>query len=145
MNIFHFLLILLFSSVSFISKANDVAFLKDLIVSNGWSQALPAVAKNGVSYLTIENVSNLDMQLISVESSIAERVEIHEHRHIDGVMKMRKVEFVDIKTNSIAVFEPGGLHIMLIGLKQPLTADLTFPLSLKFKNAGELVITIKVH
>ncbi len=143
---FRLLIVFLFSIFPMVVDAtNESVGLDGLVVSTSWSQALPAVAKNGVAYLIIKNNSTRQDKLISASSPIAERVEIHSHQHIDGVMRMRKVEHVDLAQGTATIFEPGGLHVMLIGLKEPLKKDLIFPLSLIFMNAGELVTNVTVR
>ena len=146
MNFIRLLRVFLFLFVPVTADAaNESVGLDKLLVSKSWSQALPAVAKNGVAYLTIENNSTRQDKLISATSPIAERVEIHSHQHVDGVMKMRKVEYVEVGKGETTIFEPGGLHVMLIGLKEPLKKGLIFPVSLIFIKAGELVTYVTVH
>ena len=146
MNSIRILIAFLFPFLPLIADAaNETVGLDGLLVSKSWSQALPAVAKNGVAYLTIENNSTRQDKLISASSPIAERVEIHSHQHVDGVMKMRKVEHVDLAQDTTTIFEPGGLHVMLIGLKEPLKKDLIFPVSLLFMHASEQVTYVTVR
>jgi copper(I)-binding protein len=57
---------------------------------------------------------------------------------------MRRVDGVDIPAGQPAVFEPGGMHIMLIGLKAPLKTDEVFALTLKFEKADDLTVEVMV-
>jgi periplasmic copper chaperone A len=61
------------------------------------------------------------------------------------VMKMRAIEAVDVPAHGEAVLEPGGLHIMLIGLKAPLEEGKSFALTLEFENAGELEVMTTIE
>ena len=60
-------------------------------------------------------------------------------------MKMRPIKAIEVNPGEPAVLKPGGLHIMLIGLKKPLVADQTFPLRLRFEKAGEIPVEVKVR
>jgi copper(I)-binding protein len=77
---------------------------------------------------------------------VAERAEIHEHRMDHGVMRMRQVTGgVEVVASKKIVFEPGGLHVMLIGLKHPLKEGESFPLTLRFQKAGVEQVTVAVQ
>lgn len=105
-------------------------------VSKPWSRATPGGATVGVAYGVIENKGKDADKLVSAQSPVAETVEIHTHTHEDGVMKMRKVDGVDVAAGATVTLAPGGLHIMLIGLKAPLKAGETVPLVWNFEKAG---------
>jgi copper(I)-binding protein len=60
-------------------------------------------------------------------------------------MKMRPIEAIEVNLGEPTVLRPGGLHIMLIGLKKPLVAGQTFPLRLRFEKAGELPVEVTVR
>ena len=116
----------------------------DLSVERPWARALPPVAPNGAAYLRIENAGNAADRIVSASSPIAGRVELHAHETDGGVMKMRHVHSVEVPAQGAVSFEPGGLHVMLIGLKEPLVAGGSFPLTLGFQNAGELEVTVEI-
>ena len=118
--------------------------LGDLSVERPWARALPPVAPNGAAYLRIENAGNAADRIVSASSPIAGRVELHAHETDGGVMKMRHVHSVEVPAQGAVSFEPGGLHVMLIGLKEPLVAGGSFPLTLGFQNAGELEVTVEI-
>jgi periplasmic copper chaperone A len=61
------------------------------------------------------------------------------------VMKMRPISGVDIPAHKPVMLAPGGMHIMLIGLKSPLKAGQSFPLTLTFAKAGERTIDVAVE
>ncbi len=95
----------------------------------------------GVVYLTLVNDSQTPDRLIALESDIARSVEIHEIKPVDGRAVMRKVEGgLEVPARGSVVFQPGGAHIMLIGLKSNLEPGDRFNLSLKFEKAGTLVV-----
>ena len=69
------------------------------------------------AFLTLKNSGKESCTLISAKSTFAEKIEFHTHQHVDGMMKMRPVESVKVASNSTLKFKPGGLHLMLFGVK----------------------------
>lgn len=113
--------------------------------TNVWARATPPGAKNGAVYLTLTNDTAKADRLIDAASDVAERVEIHTHLMENGVMRMRRVEGgVDVEPGTPVVFQPGGLHIMLIGLRKPLVPGDTFELVLTYRDAGQVRVTAEV-
>jgi copper(I)-binding protein len=76
---------------------------------------------------------------------VAEVVELHTHVMDGTIMRMRKVDAIDVTGGSTTELKPGGLHVMLIGLKAPLKAGEKFPLTLKFERAGEVKLDVEVR
>lgn len=108
----------------------------------GWARA--TVGKNGAAYIDLKNTADAGDKLVAVESSVAKRAALHTHMMADGVMKMRPVDDVPLPAGESVVLEPGGLHIMLMGLKAPLKEGTSFPLFLTFEKAGTVGINVKV-
>jgi copper(I)-binding protein len=57
---------------------------------------------------------------------------------------MREVHSVDLKPGAKIIFKPGEMHMMIVGLKQPLTEGQTFPLTLRFERAGDIRVTVSI-
>lgn len=124
-----------------VAQAKDVQ-VGNLVFETPWSRATPGGAKLGVGYLAIVNIGNKADRLLSATSPIAERVEIHLTSMDGGIMKMRKLEDgIEIKAQEVTELKPGGLHLMLIGLKQTIVKGAKFPVRLTFKGAGEIELT----
>ena len=115
----------------------------DLIIESSWARALPPVVPNGAAYLTITNNGQQDT-LLKVSSSIAANSMVHESYTTDNQIAMRHINKVVIGKGQHVEFKPGGYHIMLMGLKQPLSLDTQFTLTLTFENAGEVNINVPV-
>ncbi|MFT5603097.1 MAG: copper(I)-binding protein [Paracoccaceae bacterium] len=94
--------------------------LAALEFSDGFVRGLPPGQKNTAAFFTLENMTATPWTIVRVASPAAERVEMHQHKHRDGMMGMRELERLAVEPNSSVEFAPGGLHLMLIGLKQPL-------------------------
>jgi periplasmic copper chaperone A len=113
-------------------------------VRDAWSRSTPPGIEVGVAYLVIRNNGGPD-RLIGASSPIAKHTELHISKMEDGVMKMLPLGAVNIEPGTQTAFAPGGRHVMLIGLKQPLKDGDTFPLTLTFEHAGRLRTMVHVY
>jgi len=113
-----------------------------LQVKDAWAR--PGLADgNSAAFFIIDNPS-ADDTLLSVSSDVAGAVEMHQTTMEDGVMHMNQQENVPIPKGK-TTFEPGGLHVMLIGLKNDLTVGDSFDIILSFEAAGKQVLTVTVQ
>jgi copper(I)-binding protein len=128
--------ILRLGAISLVVTVASVAALAQTTVSvdKPWSRAQMA-GRNGVVYLTLTGKDGGD-RLIAASSPIASRVELHETVMDEGVMKMREVKDLPIPAGGTAALQPGGLHLMLMNLKQPLKEGETVSVTLVFEKAG---------
>jgi copper(I)-binding protein len=97
----------------------------------------------GGAYLRLDNRGPAD-RLVAVKSDIARSVELHEMKMEGDVMRMRQLEAIDVPANQATVLKPGGLHLMLMGLKAPLKQGQRFAMTLKFEKAGEVKVEVPV-
>lgn len=119
--------------------------LAEIKIEQAWARANPPVVNNSAAYMTLVNDGQEEDRLLGVGGAIAERVELHAHLMENGMMAMRPVAAIEVTPGTPTVLEPGGLHIMLIGLKQPLKPGQTFPLTLDFHKAGQVEVTVTVR
>ena len=77
-------------------------------VAHPWARATPGGATNGVAYLEIKTADGVSDRLIGASSPVAGRAEIHTHLMDGDVMRMRRVEAVDLKSGQSIVFGPHG-------------------------------------
>jgi hypothetical protein len=116
---------------------------KTLQVADAWARPGQA-GGNSAIYLVINNpLANADT-LLSASTAVAETVELHISKMEDGMMVMEQQENVPIAAKSKVTFEPGGLHVMLIGLKNDLKAGDSFQATLRFEQAGDLSVDVTV-
>jgi hypothetical protein len=100
---------------------------------------------NGAVYMHLMNHEDTADALISAESDVAESVEIHETTIDENdVMKMQQIEKVEIPAGGEAVLEPGGKHIMLIGLRGDLMKGDKINLTLHFEKAPPMPLEVEV-
>ena len=116
-----------------------------LSVNDGWSR--PAAAgNNGAAYFAIRNGAVHANTLLGLTTDIAGQAEMHITMvDANNVMSMHPQATVDIPAGGTVEFKPGGLHVMLIGLKQDLKAGDTYTLTLQFRNAGDVPVTVMVR
>lgn len=81
--------------------------------------------------------SKADDVLLSASSPCCKAVELHTHTMEGGVMQMRQVERIPLSAGIPTVFNQGGLHLMFIGFKKPLTAGSKVPVTFTFEHAGK--------
>ena len=115
-------------------------------VDHPTARATAAGQTNGAAFMEIMNKGKSVDKLISANSLIAETVEIHSMSMEGDVMKMRAVENLELPAGSNVKLQHGqGYHIMLLGLKKPLSAGDKFPMTLQFEKAGKLKLVVHVE
>ncbi|HEY1438965.1 MAG TPA: copper chaperone PCu(A)C [Casimicrobiaceae bacterium] len=119
--------------------------LKSLKIDRPFARATPPGAKAGGVFFTVENRGEIGDTLIRASSPIAGTVELHQIAVEAGIMKMRAVPAVDVKPGGKLELKPGGYHLMLFDLRQPLKKGDRFPLSLTFARAGTLEVSVVVE
>jgi len=125
--------------LSFSAQASDIQ------IHNGYIRAIPPTAPVTAAFMEIHNEGDQVRALVSASSSAAETVELHTHTNVDGVMQMRQVKKIDLPADSITLLQPGGLHIMLIGLKKPLKMGDKVLVSLKLDDGSILEMDLPVR
>jgi copper(I)-binding protein len=119
--------------------------LKTLHIDHPFSRATPPGAKVAGAFMAIANQGKDPDRLINVASPAAGLVQIHEMAVDGGIMKMRAVQGVDLKPGATTELRPGGFHVMLEGLKQPLKQGDNIPLTLTFEKAGSIDVQLIVE
>lgn len=114
-------------------------------IGHPWARATAPSAPSGAVYFVLSNVGKDDDRLLSATTPVAEKAELHTHLIDGGVMRMRPVDAVEVAPGSPTTFAPGGLHVMLTGLKQPLVKGKAFPLTLRFEKGGPVTVQVDVQ
>lgn len=120
------------------------ALASDITATDAWARARIPDARAGGAYVTLTNTGAAPDALIAAASPVADVVEIHTHRHVDGVMRMEQVEEIPLPAGETVTLQPGGLHIMLIGLREPLAEGKHFPVTLTFRTAPAVTVDVTV-
>jgi copper(I)-binding protein len=113
-------------------------------VENPFARPSAGPAGASAAYMTIRNSGPTD-RLVAASSPAARAAELHTHIREGDVMRMRKIEVIEIPERGAATLEPGGLHVMLIGPVQPLKPGDSFALTLTFEKAGAMTVQVPVR
>lgn len=116
-----------------------------ITVNEAYIRAVPAGQTVTAAFMQLENTSDVNRTIVNASSPEARMVELHAHIHEQGMMKMRRLESLVIPAGDKTVLQPGGLHIMMIGLHQPLKLDQKVSLTLEFADGSSKTITAPVR
>ncbi len=116
-----------------------------IVIASPWTRPVASAGGVGVGYAQITNEGAAADELLGGSSDAAERVELHETTIDDaGVASMKKLPAAEIAPGKSIELKPGGMHLMLIGLKAPLKEGDSVKAKLKFKQAGEVDVVFAV-
>lgn len=130
-------------SISFSVYAQD-AKVGSIKIENAYTRATVPGQQVAGGFMKIENKGSAD-QLVSASSPVAGEVQLHEMAMEGNVMKMRQVKDIAVPAGSAVELKPGGLHLMFMSIKSPLTAGESVPVKLKFAKAGEVEVKMPVN
>jgi len=117
-----------------------------LEIGQPWARATPPSAPAGGGFLKITNTGSTPDRLVSASSPAAELVQVHEMKMDGNVMRMREVEKgLEIPAGGSVKLAPGGLHLMMMGLKGPLKQGTSVPVTLVFEKAGRIDVELTVE
>ena len=102
-------------------------------VKDAWARSTVAGQKGTGAFMKI--TAKASTQLVGVSTSVAGVAEVHEMKLEGDVMKMRALPVLDLPAGKTVELKPGGYHLMLMDLKQPIAKDTTVPLTLQFPDA----------
>ncbi len=116
----------------------------DLVIVEPWARATIGQVKTGAAYLTVINHGAAGDRLLAVSTPVAAKAQLHTHIMDEDVMKMRPLEAIEIEAKSSMTLEPGGGHVMLMGVHHPLKEGDAFPMTLTFETAGSVEVEVDV-
>jgi periplasmic copper chaperone A len=125
-------------------RSEAQARVGEIAVSSPWARATAPTARTGGAYMALSNSGSASDRLLAVSTPVAGRAELHTHLSTDGIMRMRPVDAVEIPAGGSVELAPGGYHVMLMDLKQPLVQGTSFPMSLSFERAGTIQVNVQV-
>jgi copper(I)-binding protein len=107
--------------------------------------ALPGTESKTAAYLTVWNQGEVPDFLVSATADVAASVELHETRNMAGMMMMEPVAKIVLRPGERVALQPGGYHLMLIGLERGLAPGETVTLTLRFDRAGPVTVQARVR
>lgn len=109
---------------------------------NAWSRAsAPGQTAAGVDFSI---TSKYDARLVGASSPACKSVELHSMKHENDMMRMREVKFVDLPAGKRVNLGESGYHLMLSGLKAPLRAGESVPLTLNIKTGDKPNLQVEI-
>jgi hypothetical protein len=123
----------------------DLPATTEFEIVDAYAPAMPPGTRIGAAYLRMRNGSSQDVVLVAASSPAADSVELHNHSNDGGVMRMRRVQEMVVPAAQVLALEPGGQHLMLIDLKQPLAAGATLTLTLSFADGSARTVLAAVR
>ena len=118
--------------------------LGDLTIEHAWSRATIGADRPGVFYVEITNNGSTDDALIGIATPAAGMPMLHETVVTDGIASMPHAMSIPVPAGQTVELAPGGYHGMLMGLTTTLAEGDSFPVTLSFQNAGEVVVNVEV-
>ena len=120
--------------------------LPTIVVEDAWVRASMMTERAGAAYFHIRNTGTEDDALFSVATPIATEPQLHETtQDAQGMMAMAPVAEIPVPAGGMAVLEPGGYHVMLMGLTGPLVEGTTVPLLLTFASGTVVEVDAEVR
>lgn len=115
-------------------------------IENAWARATAPGQRVSGGYLSLLNAADRPDQLLGASSPVAGEVQIHQTSMDGGVMRMRHLpDGIELPANGRIEFKPGGAHLMFMQLRGPLEAGATFPVQLRFRDAGTVDVAFRVQ
>lgn len=109
----------------------------DVKITDAWVKESIPGTENGAGYFTLTNESTQNMTIVGAATAASRAIEIHQHVLRDGMMRMRRVPELVVGPNETVVFQPGGYHLMLFGVKNPFKTGEQVEFTLKFSDGNQ--------
>ncbi len=135
-------LVLAFASLPVLAAPNAASSVS---VTDPYVRAVAPGHKSSAAFMKLNNAGDAEHAVVSADSATANIVELHTHVKEGGMMKMRQIERITIPAGGKTELKPGGLHVMLIDLKQTLKAGDTVSLTLVFEDGSKTEVRAPVR
>ena len=113
------------------------ALARALEVEGAFLRELPPGQTTSAMYMTLRNTGDNPVRIVGARVDAVDTAEIHEHRHADGMMRMQRVDSLDIAAGASVVLAPGGYHLMLFGVQRQFAAGDEVPFCLRLADGNE--------
>lgn len=135
----------LFAAAAFLmAPAFAQTTAQSLTVDDAYVRAPAPSAPSTGAFMVIRNGGTTDRRVVKAQSAAARVVELHTHLNEGGVMKMRPVADIAVEAGGETILKPGGLHVMLIDLRQPLMEGDIVPITLSFDDGSSVTVDAPV-
>ncbi len=124
------------------AAAQSTSKIGPIEVSNAWARATAGKAGAGAAYFEVRNHGGESDRLVSAKTSASRMASLHTHIMKDNIMRMERVDGLEIPAGGRVTLRPGGYHLMLMGLAGPLIRGHGYDLSLTFEKAGTMTVEL---
>ena len=125
--------------------ASGSLYAQALHLEDPYVRAVPPGAPATAAFMKLHNRGQEDLAIVDASSPIAKDVELHTHTDAGGVMQMRRIDKIALPAESTTELKPGGLHLMLIGLKQPLKAGDQVEVTIELNDGSLIELSMPVR
>lgn len=126
------------------SLSAEPARVGEISVEQPWARASIGRSRPAAAYFTVRNEGGEPDRLTAMASPAAGMAEIHTMTNENGVMRMHPAGPQEIPPDGRLVLKPGGLHVMLMQLREPLVEGDTVSLELTFEQAGTVTVNAPI-
>ena len=140
-----FLAAALLLALSLSNQTHAQTSTNTITVEQAWARATPRGALTGAAYMTLINKGAFADRLLSATTPVVDQIQFHKQTEDNGVSRMREVHNVELSPGGKIIFKPGDMHMMIVGIRQPLKEGQTFPLTLQFEKAGQIDVTVPIE
>ncbi|MEZ4734925.1 MAG: copper chaperone PCu(A)C [Caldilineaceae bacterium] len=127
------------------TEQGGAAITGSLTVQDAMMRAVPVAGGNGAIYFTLMNSGAEADRLIGVESTVAATADLHESVQENDILRMEpRPDGFEIPAGSRVDLAPGGKHVMLVNLDQPLREGETITVTLRFAHAAPISVTVPI-
>ena len=116
-----------------------------VVVTSAWVRALPPGQPNTAAYMTITNPGRDTVTIVAANSTLAQKVEFHTTREVDGLQRMERVEQVVLLPGQAVELAPGEMHLMLLGLDHMPSAGESVQLCLQLSSGHQACTSAEVR
>ncbi len=130
---------------SLLVSAGALAAAADMVtVDEPYVRLAPPNAPATGAFMVIKNAGDKDVKVVKADNPASKATELHTHLNENGVMKMRPVAAIEVKSKGETALKPGGLHVMLINLNAPMKEGDVVPITLTFDDGSSKKVDAKV-
>lgn len=130
------------------TTTTEAGSTEEISIEDAWARTSPMMATNGAAYMDITSPVDDRLLAASVDMSVAMMTQVHETSESDdgsGEMVMQEVDGIDLPAGETVSLAPGGYHVMLMELAEPLEVGTTIEITLEFEVAGSVTVTAEVR
>lgn len=116
----------------------------EVMVEDAYARAVAPMQKNSAVFMKLMNHGKMEHAVVRATGDVAASVELHTHTNDGGVMRMRPIDKITVPAGGHTLLQPGGLHVMLIGLKQGLEEGGMVHITLEFEDGSTKMVMAPV-